>query len=293
MSAFEIIYSIKENEKKIKLFNPDFVNKNKNKFKFIYNNKIYPLQNEFFYEYKINIEKNKKFKIILICYINFFNIMEITKECESFVKFNKLKKYRTNKNKYSEYLKCSFYGISKMIYKIEPGEDKIKIFGFYFVEKNKDKCIIIYKDKIFPLKVYFSINDIDKEDYKLEIILIELDKILDKSYMFYNCSSLEEFPLSKEEEKKELKNSEKLEESFEDYTINNTTSIFESHSLLSFSVKKSKWCSCLCTNMSFMFAECSSLISLPNLSNWSTENVVDMSYLFLRCTSLTLWARLT
>ena len=40
------------------------------------------------------------------------------------------------------------------------------------------------------------------------------------------------------------------------------------------------------TNMSYMFSECSSLSSLPDISKWNTNNVTDMSYLFNNCSSL-------
>ena len=40
------------------------------------------------------------------------------------------------------------------------------------------------------------------------------------------------------------------------------------------------------TNMSFMFNECSSLISIKDISNWNTSNITDMSYLFNECSSL-------
>ena len=40
------------------------------------------------------------------------------------------------------------------------------------------------------------------------------------------------------------------------------------------------------SNMSYIFAHCSSLISLPDISKWNTENIIDMSYLFYHCSSL-------
>ena len=39
-------------------------------------------------------------------------------------------------------------------------------------------------------------------------------------------------------------------------------------------------------DMSYMFSDCSSLISLPNLSKWNTDNVIDMSSMFYNCSSL-------
>jgi len=34
------------------------------------------------------------------------------------------------------------------------------------------------------------------------------------------------------------------------------------------------------TNMSYLFYECSSLLSLPDISKWNTKNVTDMSWMF-------------
>ena len=38
--------------------------------------------------------------------------------------------------------------------------------------------------------------------------------------------------------------------------------------------------------MSCMFYNCSSLNSLPDISNWNTSNVTDMSCMFSHCSSL-------
>ena len=40
------------------------------------------------------------------------------------------------------------------------------------------------------------------------------------------------------------------------------------------------------TNMSWMFSECSSLISLPDISKWNTNKVTEMSSIFYKCSSL-------
>ena len=40
------------------------------------------------------------------------------------------------------------------------------------------------------------------------------------------------------------------------------------------------------TNMSYMFSDCESLKSLPDISNWNTNNVTDMSRMFSGCSSL-------
>ena len=38
--------------------------------------------------------------------------------------------------------------------------------------------------------------------------------------------------------------------------------------------------------MSSMFYDCSSLISLPDISKWDTKNVTSMSFMFYGCQSL-------
>ena len=48
----------------------------------------------------------------------------------------------------------------------------------------------------------------------------------------------------------------------------------------------SKWNTTNVTNMSNMFRNCESLSFLPNLSKWNTSNVTNMSYMFSVCVSL-------
>ena len=38
--------------------------------------------------------------------------------------------------------------------------------------------------------------------------------------------------------------------------------------------------------MSFMFDNCTSLLSLPDISEWNTKNVTNMSYMFYNCNKL-------
>ena len=176
-----------------------FVKNNKYKYKIIYKNKIFPIQSLFEIR-KINIEKIK-FK--LISYNHISNLNKIQKELP-ITKHYKIERLKYIKNmnmyKFIKYLFNKCHEIQKMIYKISD-EDKIKIFGEEFVGNNGNKCLIIYRDKIFPLQTYFLIKDIDKEDKdnkKFEIILLELEEISDISYMFFNCKLLIEFIASEE-----------------------------------------------------------------------------------------------
>ena len=37
------------------------------------------------------------------------------------------------------------------------------------------------------------------------------------------------------------------------------------------------------SNMRALFAECTSLEKIPDISNWKTQNVIDMNKMFLKC----------
>ena len=86
-------------------------------------------------------------------------------------------------------------------YEFSKSQAKIKIYGKNFVINNKDKCFILYKDIIFPLQEYFSIKYIDntfeQKGDNLEISLIELENIPNKSFMFDGCTNLKKFSLFK------------------------------------------------------------------------------------------------
>ena len=203
----------------------------------------------------------------------------------------------------------------KMAYKTDIKDDskeEIQIFGEEFVEKNRNKCSLIYKDKEFPFQKYFFVKDIDNEDKcnkKIEILLLEYEDITDRSFMFTDCYLLEELISFKDyyEELKEL--SENIENYLEDedikekiysncgffekkaefYDSNNTSdinSLFESLSTISikddaYDLKKH-----ICTNMRGTFYGCSSLLSLPDISKWNIDKANDMSEMFYGCSSL-------
>ena len=48
----------------------------------------------------------------------------------------------------------------------------------------------------------------------------------------------------------------------------------------------SKWKTDEVTDMNGLFYNCSSLISIPDISNWNTNNAIDMHGLFYKCSSL-------
>ena len=180
----------------------------------------------------------------------------------------------TNYIHYNNIIECFNYMIKKyqlifLTYKIKKNENKIKIFGTYFVEKNKDSCQIIYNDKRSKLTEFINLKKSEKDN--VQIILIDINKIKNLKEMFDDCSSLI---------------------SIDDISILNTTEIISLKRMF-YGCKNlkslpdiSKWTTMNVNDMSNMFGGCSSLISLPDISNWNTENVTSMKSIFHGCKNL-------
>ena len=133
--------------------------------------------------------------------------------------------------------------ISKQIYNISENESKIKIFGNKFLMKNKNNCHIIYEDNNYNLMEYLELKNIGKKQ-TLEIKLIGMNNIIDASYMFSGCKSLNSLP---------------------DITKWNTINIKNISFMFSWCISLnslpdiSNWNTNNVTNMSSMFSGCNSL----------------------------------
>ena len=86
------------------------------------------------------------------------------------------------------YEKMNFDNNITIIYNIDKNE-KIKIFGKKFVEKNKNKCKIMYEDKIYDLTEEFNIKNSNEE--KIIIKLLDINNITNMSELFCGCKLLE------------------------------------------------------------------------------------------------------
>ena len=270
------------------------INKNKKKCIIILGNKKYPLEIEFI----IKNNNIRKLKINLIYFEELLYIDIINN------------KYLENIYKYTKLIKDSNINLPKIRYAINKNENKIYIFGEEFVEKNKDNFFIQYKDKIFPLKEYFNIKDIDEGDDKLEISLIKVNKIINMKKMFFNCYSLEEFIFPnenkfkenkiKEEENSIISENSKTNDDIYSYTGNDDKSIYriinnydnssniieEFKDITSITNKSDKtdWNNYI--DIKFKKKLRNPLINSADISKWDTSNVKDMSYIFFRCLSL-------
>ena len=84
-----------------------------------------------------------------------------------------------------------YYNISIDDEVFDQTQEKIRIFGEKFVENNRYKCKIIYKNEEYELVEF--IDDIDNSYSNNELAKIKLKiiaEINDISYMFNECNSL-------------------------------------------------------------------------------------------------------
>ena len=198
----------------------------------------------------------------------------------------------------------------------EKNENKVRIFGTNFINNNKEKCLIIYNEIEYQLKEYFEEidNNYNHKD-TIKLILKIIDQIEDISHIFCECSSLKSFSYilyfyndNSNDIAYESNSSQAI--LIDDINESNNSDLFNEYNSLILSEEIStiskKWNSNITTennffdinlstftifsskinNMSYMFYECNSLISLPDISDWITENVTDMSNLFYGCNSL-------
>ena len=147
-------------------------------------------------------------------------------------------------------------------------EDTIRIFGKYFVKRNKNKSLILYNNKKYRLKEYFDEinNNYNHDIKKIKLKLIGINNITNFEKMFYGCYHL--FSIS------ESKNENLPKYNFQSYDIfihNNTCS-----SLLEDNIKKGNN-----TNLSINYEMIGENKKLFNLYNGcalsSLENLSSVS----------------
>ena len=78
-----------------------------------------------------------------------------------------------------------------MIYEIVKDQNTLRILGEEFVRNNKNKGIMVYKNKKYSLKGLFRLFDF--KDYRLKIKMLLGKNCYNKSFMFSNCSLLLQF----------------------------------------------------------------------------------------------------
>lgn len=198
MKVYKLVFLIADiKESTTRIFLDEFVKLYKNHCKLIYKNKIYDLKSKF------NIEDRKsdylRIKLISsfdIPYINYF----IPFNGQVYESFEDKRNYEKNPKKAGIIISRSFYDVSMWVYKINPNEKRVRIFGEKFVKNNKDKYILKYGKKYFSLNEYFQIENITSDNF--DIVLIGRENKSDKSYMFHKCNLLEEYYIFSDTENK-------------------------------------------------------------------------------------------
>ena len=155
-------------------------------------------------------------------------------------------------------------------YKINKDERKVRIFGYEFVRKNKNKCSVEYNNKKFKCTEFIDIddssrNEINNKNNSIKIKLVFINEIIDFQYMFYECSSLLKFV-----------NYSK----FPSNKIVNIRSLFSKCENLLYVTDLSCMNLSEIKDMDSIFSECQSLYYLTDISKWNTKNTKNFYNMF-------------
>ena len=200
--------------------------------------------------------------------------------------------------------------IFELTYK-NKNKDYTKILDKYFIERNRNRCSIIYNNCEFELKEYLeNIDNKHKDTFKL---LLCLDRnINDLSYIFFKCDSLISIEYYQMDYHINEMNDNFGDTNFFDSNIinSNTNDNINLNDTINIYIDSKQNESTISQNntnfltgnenfkfiipLSFyrlidmrgMFSGCNSLISIPDISNWNTSNVKYMSDMFYKCSSL-------
>ena len=188
--------------------------------------------------------------------------------------------------------------------------NQIRLFGFGFVDKNKDKCKIIYNEKEYDLMEYFKFDNNCNHNVSIKIQLRINNNITDITGMFFDCEellsisdlSVDNFNITDINKSFDENNSDNYSEKSDNSNEIDISETFYNDYLTLSSIQKNTNSSLYneinelnnikeniftnVTNMGMMFYGCSSLISLPDISKWNTKNVTDMREMFNECSSL-------
>ena len=160
----------------------------------------------------------------------------------------------------------------------------IKILGEPFVKKNKFNYELFINDKQYELTSFINVINIDTGESSNDIIEEEEDiwkkiqkKVIQKKI---ERGEIEKVEIHYEGPKIKMK----IEKTFEIKlkqikTVTDISYMFGGCSMLS-SVENPNWNIDTITNLSGVFSDCRSLISIPDISKWNTSNVKTMNNLF-------------
>ena len=272
-NEINIIYRIKENENKIKIFGSKFVSNNENNCKIIYEGRKNQLT-EYFGDFKnINNSNNNYLQITLEVTKKLDNISYMFHGCSLLSFLPDIS--NLNISNFSD-MSYMFSGCSSLAYLSDISNwDTSNIINMNYLFhgcasltslpdiSNWNTSNVSYMNGIFhgcsSLKI---LPDISKWN---------TSNVIDMSYMFFGCRSLKSLP--------NINN-------WNTSHLTNMSYMFYNCRELSSLPKFSNWNTSNVTNMTNLFSFCTSITSLPNLMNFKTQNVIDMSGMFYNCSSL-------
>ena len=166
----------------------------------------------------------------------------------------------------------------------------IKILGEPFVKKNKNNYELFINDKKYELTSFINIINKETGESSNDIIEEEEDrwKKIKKKIIQEKIErgEIEKIEIHYDGPKIEMK----IEKTFEIKlkqikTVTDISYMFGGCSMLR-SVENPNWNIDNITNLSGVFSDCRTLLSIPDISKWNTSNVTKMNNLFSQCRKL-------
>ena len=325
-NEIKLTYKFESIDKKIKIFDVNFITNNKDKCKFKYQDKVYELTE--YLDTPTSKENNGIIEIILTGTNKITNLFSMFYECSSLLSLNTLSTLNTIKISDISYM---FYGCKSLLYIPEDiskwKTNNVKDISYMFYEcvaleripdiSNWETNKVCNLSNIFGLCLSLkSLPDISKwktdNVIKMKKIFFfckflqtipdiskwRTNNVTEMSCMFYNCKELESLPdISK------WNTSKVTDISYIFYGCSSITELpdisiwdtkrFYNISYTFYSMKSltslpdiSKWNTNNVSDMSNIFYSCSNLVSIPDISKWITVNVNKMDYMFYNCSGL-------
>jgi len=264
-NQIELSYTPKSN-KKIELFNEQFVSQNKENCYLILQDKLINLCQ--FYEY--NKKPTCDFKINFIACKPITDMKNMFYRCDSlksFISYN----FDTSKvNDMSNMFNECIYLIS-----VKGIKDVSSVTSMNSMFKDCGRLTCIENISNWNLSKVKDISSMFDKCRKLtnlaEYLLWDTSNIINMSYLFSGCYSLKRIP-----DISSWNTDNVVDMS---HTFQNCESITSLPDL-------SKWKLNKVTNISYMFEFCAFLNELPDISQWDTSNIIDMSGFLSTCESL-------
>ena len=295
-----------KSKQKIQLFGQKFVDKNKNKCSLLINDKKYELMEV----YNLDKSEEKKFLIIKLIEIKpTIDFSYMFYNCESLISIPDISNWNTNNIINLNYMFYNCRSLKSLPDISKWNTNKVIDISYMFFNcsslqnlpdiskwninnvKNKE-CIFSCVNEQVKLKNYELLKSFYNNEIKIKYKYQNKIKLFDKRFIEKNKNNcyllidhkfenLTEYYYSDNKEGKEIEIIliEKTEINDMSYMFYDCKSLISVKDILKWNVNN-------VIDMSYMFYNCESLISIPDISNWNTNNIINLNYMFYNCRSL-------